>query len=144
MSSIRITVIEDSADAVRRLLELLSKDYNTEMQHISAPPFFDPTIEKSIERFNPALIVLDLLLIGDSDSGKRVLRSLKGSTALRDVPVVVCSKFITTGKRSDQLRKELSDAGAAAALPKVPFPKAEELLRYAKIPYGERAEHVNH
>ena len=131
-NSIRITVIEDSADAVKRLLELLSKDYNTEMQHISAPPFFDSTIEKSIERFNPALIVLDLLLIGDSDSGKRVLRSLKQSPLLKNIPVVVCSKFITKGKKSDQLRKELSDVGAAEALPKVPFPKVSEILRHRR------------
>jgi CheY-like chemotaxis protein len=126
--SIRLTIIEDSADAAKRMLEMFSKKYHTEMQHISFPPFFDESIEEAIKRFHPALIVLDLLLIGDSNSGKRVLRSLKQSPAIKNIPVIVCSKFITSGKKSDQLIKELLEVGAAQVLPKVPFPKVSELM----------------
>jgi DNA-binding response OmpR family regulator len=142
MQAIRVTVIDDSCDAARRIMEMLSKECQTEVQHLGGPPFYSDDIEQAIARFNPALLILDLLLFGDLNSGKRVLRELKQSTSLRDVPVIVCSKYITTGKESDQLVKELLELGAAQVLSKVPFPKAEELLKYAKIPYAIRAEHV--
>lgn len=127
----RITIIEDSRDTQIKFLQTLSLQESVEIQAITTEPFFDEKIEEAIREFNPALIILDLRLTRNNDSGFRVLRKLKESVWLSDIPVVVCSKFITKDS-ADRNRKMAMAYGADAALPKVPFPKAESFLSHAR------------
>src|SRR4051794_3056414 len=127
----RITLIEDSRETQLRLLQSLSLEEEVELQPISTSPFFDERIEAAIKSFNPNLIILDLRLTQDNNSGFRVLRKLKASESLKEIPVVVCSRFLNSSPENENRKKAIS-YGAVAALPKLPFPKAEEFLRYAK------------
>lgn len=128
---IKVTIIEDSRESQIKFLQSIEPEVPVEMQLISAPPFFDRKVEKSITEFNPDLIILDLLLLEETDSGFRVLRQIKESALLKDIPVVVCSKFIGPDP-NDKNRIKALDYGAKAALAKIPFPKSQDFLGYAK------------
>lgn len=101
------------------------------MQLITAPPFLDETIERSTQEFDPNIIVLDLSLIESADSGFSVLRRLKRSDFLMNIPVV-CSKYVGSDP-DDRYRIKALAYGAKVALPKIPFPKAEDFLKYVKL-----------
>jgi hypothetical protein len=124
-------MIDDSRESQIRFLQSLPVDIPVELQMITSPPFFDKDIERAIMKFNPALIVLDLLLLEEVDSGFRILRQLKESEYLKEIPVVVISKFIGSD-RNDKYRRKSLAFGSVAALPKIPFPKPEEFLKYTK------------
>jgi len=129
-------MIEDSRETIIKFLKSLPPNLplseNVELQPISVDPFFDDEIEQAIKEFNPGLIILDLRLKRDEESGFRVLRRLKESALLKNIPVVVCSKYIGKGPNDkNRLRAEKYDV--AAVLPKTPFPKAEEFLKHYKV-----------
>jgi CheY-like chemotaxis protein len=128
---IKVTIIEDSRESQIKFLQSIDPKVPVEMQLISAPPFFDEKVEKSIAEFGPDLIILDLLLLEEIDSGFRVLRQLKDSESLNTIPVVVCSKFIGPDPK-DKNRLKALGFGAAAGLSKTPFPESQDFLRYAK------------
>ncbi len=128
---IKVTIIEDSRESQIKFLQSIDPKVPVEMQLISAPPFFDEKVEKSIAEFGPDLIILDLLLLEEIDSGFRVLRQIKESESLKNIPVVVCSKFIGPNSKDKNRIKSL-DFGAVAALSKTPFPESHDFLKYAK------------
>lgn len=125
----RITVIEDSRESQSKFHRSLP--FGVEMQLITAAPFFDRKIEDVIHKFKPSLIILDMSLIESTDSGFRVLKQLKESKALKDIPVVLCSKFISTDP-ADKYKGKAENLGAVAALPKIPFPDINDFLRFIK------------
>jgi CheY-like chemotaxis protein len=127
----RVTMIEDSRESQLRFLQSLSADEQVDLQPITNEPFFDDEIEMAIRDFNPDLIILDLRLSRNNDSGFRVLRKLKESPHLKDIPVVVCSKYIDSSSK-DPNRLMALEYGAIDALPKIPFPKAGDFLKYAR------------
>ena len=127
----RVTMIEDSRETMIKFLHSLPRDENVEVQAIVIAPFFDNKIEQAIDEFDPDLIILDLLLTRDEESGFRVLRRLKESALLKDIPVVVCSKLISRGS-DDKNRQRAELYNPAAVLPKIPFPEAQEFLNYAR------------
>lgn len=118
-------MIEDSRETQLRFLDSVPVTEIVELQAITVDPFFNDDIEQAIKEFKPDLIILDLRLKRDEDSGFRVLRKLKESS-LRDIPVVVCSKYIRQ-PHDDNWTKAMR-YGAAAALPKIPFPTLEEFF----------------
>lgn len=118
-------MIEDSRESQLRFLESIPASENVELQAITVDPFFNDEIEQAIKQFKPDLIILDLRLKRDEDSGFRVLRKLKESS-LRNIPVVVCSKYIRQPNDDNWIKA--MRYGAAAALPKIPFPKIEEFF----------------
>ncbi|HEV2883105.1 MAG TPA: hypothetical protein VGX24_17685 [Pyrinomonadaceae bacterium] len=124
-------MIEDSRETMIKFLHSLPRDENVEVQAIVIAPFFDNKIEQAIDEFDPDLIILDLLLTRDEESGFRVLRRLKESALLKDIPVVVCSKLISRGS-DDKNRQRAELYNPAAVLPKIPFPEAQEFLNYAR------------
>jgi CheY-like chemotaxis protein len=124
----RITIIEGSRETQARLRKSVPSE--VEIQLITAAPFFDEGIEKVIIEFDPNLIVLDLSLMDNIDSSFRVLKRLKQSNSLRNVPVVLCSMSI--GNRSvDKYKNEALKWGVVAVIPKIPFPSFNELLKYS-------------
>jgi CheY-like chemotaxis protein len=127
----RITMIEDTRETIIKFLHSCPPEELIELQPISVAPFFGKEIEEAIASFNPDLIILDLRLTRDEESGFRVLRQLKESKAVRHVPVVVCSKFISSGLDCANRKRAIS-MGADAALSKAPFPKFEEFISYAR------------
>lgn len=127
----KVTIIDDS--------ELISGElhrhwadarFTVKIQAITSWPFFDQEIEESIARFQPHLIILDILLSDDVDdvySGFMVLRAIKDSELLREIPVVMLSKFIASeGGKYVGRAKSL---GALDALPKFPMGPTAEKIR---------------
>jgi DNA-binding response OmpR family regulator len=127
--ALRVTIIEDSRESQIQFLRSLKKEEEVQLQLISSPPYFDSKVQESMIDFKPDLVILDLLLLEETDSGFRVLRQLKDSKTLKNVPVVVCSKFITNDPK-DQNRIKALGYGAVEALPKIPFPKAGAFLKH--------------
>ena len=128
----RITLIEDSKETQRRFLSSLTQVEEVELQAITVAPFFDSLIEEAIKEFAPDFIIVDLRLMRDVESGFRVLRSLK-SSALADVPVVVCSHLISS-ESGDPNKTRALLLGAIAALPKFPFPSLQDFLNLIEHP----------
>ena len=127
---LRVTAIEDSPASQHKLLDILPQQ--GALQWIRTAPFFDVQIEKAIRDFNPHLIVLDLSLGEEGvDLGLRVLRQLKSSPFISDIPVAVCSLYVGTGA-NDKTRAFARKSGAAIVLPKDPFPDLATLLSVVK------------
>jgi len=112
----------------------LQKTPNAEIQlkSITVAPFFDGAIAKEIVRFNPGLIILEMLLQGRETDGLEVLKKIKASQFLQSIPVVVCSHLFseTDESCSKQLRQRAMDLGDAAVLPKFPYPSYDKLMSY--------------
>jgi len=119
----RVTIIEDSKETQRQFLDSLPESEIVEMQAIMVEPFFNDEIEIAVKEFGPRLIILDLRLDRSEESGFRILRKLRQSS-LKDIPVIVCSKYITSSANDENKKKALR-YGAVAALPKFPFPKIQ-------------------
>ncbi|MEA2204046.1 MAG: hypothetical protein QOE77_822 [Blastocatellia bacterium] len=130
--ALRVTIIEDSRESQIEFLRSLSTKVEVELQSVTGSPFLDERIRRAIKRFKPDLIILDLLLEEDIDSGFRVLGGLKETEDLKNIPVVVCSKFIGRDPK-DENKKRAERLGAALALPKIPFPRAEKLLEPLRL-----------
>lgn len=125
----RVTIIDDSKETQKKLIESVA---SLELQSFTAPPFFDERIEKRIAEFRPQVILLDLYLLNDADSGFRVLRRLKYSPLLKGIPVIVISKYIDSPENKYAIRAR--EFGAEAALPKVPFDKIIESITKKLLP----------
>jgi CheY-like chemotaxis protein len=128
----RVTIIENTRETQIQFLKQLPSGVDVEVQPITAAPFFDEKIERVISEFNPDLIILDLLLSVDIQSGFRVLRYLKESKSLKDIPVVVCSKFVGDEGSKKENKKTALELGAVATFSKEDFPKPTKFLQYAK------------
>jgi CheY-like chemotaxis protein len=126
---IRITVIDDSRESTLWLLRSMPE--GGELQTISSSPFFDQSIEDAIVLFSPDLILLDLLLEANVQSGFRVLRSLRMSARTTNIPVVVYSKFIGPSK-DDRYRLDALRFGAVGALSKIPPIAFQDLMPFIK------------
>ena len=96
---LRFTFIDDDRGIVAEFLRQLDADRHAEIQTISSSPFLDEFLEKTIARFEPDLIVLDLFLQIDTLSGERILRGLRRSERLRGIGVVLLSSFLDEGHK---------------------------------------------
>jgi len=121
----RITLIDDSRETQLRFLASVQEE--VELQAITVAPFFDDQVETAIKEFDPDLIVIDLHLTRSEESGFRVLRLLKESS-VSNIPIVVCSRFISDTSEDANKAKALL-LGAIAALPKFPFPTLQDLFK---------------
>lgn len=122
----KITIIDDSKETLKKFEESLAQDVKIQFQCITSPPFFDKRIERAILEFKPDLIILGLYLLNDIESGFEVLRQLKKSTELKNIPVVVISKYIVNSH--DKYALKAKKLGAVVAIPKIPFPNVEKLI----------------
>jgi CheY-like chemotaxis protein len=129
-SCMKISFIDDSRETLTQFLEGLPRDTIVEVQAIDAE-FFNPAVAAALARFQPDLIILDLLLKEDMESGFRVLRKLKTSDNLKGIPVVVCSKYISDTEKGRETAARAVSLGAIAALSKIPFPSFEHFAKLA-------------
>jgi CheY-like chemotaxis protein len=102
------------------------------MQAITTEPFFSAEIETEIREFRPDLIILDLLLSEEPESGLRVLRKIKTSQVLGHIPVLVSSKFINSTSSGRKWRAKVIEKGAVDGCDKYMTLSVELLLRFAK------------
>jgi CheY-like chemotaxis protein len=82
---------------------------------VSEPPWLDKATQKRIEEFKPDLIVLDLVLQKGIESGERVLRNLRDSEELKDIPVFVYSSHVSCDRTNEQrvtAEKKYNNLGA--------------------------------
>jgi DNA-binding response OmpR family regulator len=115
-----ILVVDDDAKIVRLVKTYLERDG---FQIVTAGD--GPAALEAIERYRPALVVLDLMLpILD---GRAVIRAVRSDEEGRDTPILVLSARGSTGDRIAGL-----EDGADDYLPK-PFSPAELVLRIRSI-----------
>ncbi len=125
----RIVIFDDSREALKRFVERL-QGTAVELRMYRRPKL-DDSIREALQKFQPQLIVVGLLMGESREDGYKLIKQLHEVDTLKDVPIVVCSKLIND---SDLGRKEkersLSTPGLVAAYGKIPnFPPAEELFR---------------
>lgn len=85
------------------------------------------TAEDQLLRTDPDLVITDLNLFEHPSSGVRLIRRIK---EVSNVPIVVCSKYISPMSPEESLSAQwgLPDGTVASILPKFPFPTADQLL----------------
>lgn len=124
----RVLILEDSEGDIERYRKAL-KD-RAECFYLS-PVKPNAELMKAIQDFDPDLIVADLMLGGLKESkrypGANIIRAIREDSQLKLKPIVVCSKYISPLEIDPEapgvLRKEIDKA-----LPKFPFPTADDLL----------------
>jgi len=126
----KIFIIDDSKDTIDRFKE--SSPSDVEIQSLTCASRLDDKYERRINEFGPDLIILDLLLSQTVESGFRVLRQLKASYLLKNIPVVVWSMYIGEACQLKRNKERALRLGAVAATSKCPFPKWDQILEYAK------------
>ncbi len=88
----RIVIFDDSRDALQRFAERLQGAV-VELR-MYRHPVLDASIRMDLSAFQPHLIVVDLLMGGSREEGYNLIKELHEVEALKDIPIVVCSKFI--------------------------------------------------
>lgn len=120
MKEYKVTIIDDSSASQEKFKEIFPT--NIEIQPFTQYPFF---YENEIKEFNPNLIIVDLQLDEDKGgnlAGLRIIRKLKEVDDLKNIPVVVVSKFV--GEAFDYKKKAI-ESGADFVYKKIPFPKVK-------------------
>jgi DNA-binding response OmpR family regulator len=116
----KIVLVDDST-TIHLLLRIAFKQY----PEIQIATLGDPTTAAEFVRCEkPDLVLLDVNM--PQSSGKKVIRDIKSSADLQDVPVA----FLTADDGADE-RKELLDIGAWYVFKKPFMPKtfADELIK---------------
>jgi PleD family two-component response regulator len=125
----RIVIFDDSKGALRRFVQRF-EGINVEMQMYSRPKL-DDSIRQNLEKLDPELIVVGLMMGESLEDGYYLIKELHEFEPLREVPIVVASKYINdTAFGRKEKEKCLKTPGVVAAYSKFPnFPPAQELLR---------------
>ena len=123
---IRITMIDSNEGRIKRFLGL-KHEVSLEIQPIRVAPFYDGKIDNAVQNFSPDLIITDLRLTRDADSGYSTIRHYREK--FPDTPIICWSNFISFNQE-DNYRKKAILNGATDALPTIPFPSSADLLKY--------------
>ncbi len=124
----RVLVLEDSPGDVER--------YQQALQDRAKCLFLSPVqatdeLMKTIREFDPALIVVDLMLGGEINQrkypGARIIKTIREDSRLKGKHIVVCSKYISPEDKNPSA-PDVPPGAIDKALPKFPFPTADDLL----------------
>jgi len=134
--SARITMIDTKPSMERYVQKFLAAyphiDFRIQPLGMEVSPFYDKFIDDSVRRFNPDLFLTEIY-VGEGINFS-VLRHYLDT--FPNLPVVCCSKFISFSGAGRGNYERALKYGAVAALPKIPFPSALDILRY--VPGLER------
>src|SRR3989339_1016941 len=130
----RIVLFDDSDAVAEELEELCSKAGAPVELHRCPGPTIDASLEGCLVAFRPHLFIVDLLMGSSHNDGMKVMRRLHQIPTLQAVPIVVCSKFITSSDRGRAVQRECMDMpGVVAAYGKIPsYPDISRLLTHAR------------
>ncbi len=127
----RIAIFDDSLESYNRFSKLFSA-FKVKIKAFFRPEITDK-IYKELELFNPDLIVVDLMMGESKLEGYRIIRKLSENKTLRNVSIVIWSKFITDSHfGSKEKERCLSFPGVVAVYGKYPGPSAKEFLRHVQ------------
>ena len=127
-----IVIFDDSKDAIKRFRENM-ENFNVQILPIRNPSIND-SILKKIQNFKPQLFIVDLLMGESKIEGYNIIKKINRSKLFENIPIVVCSKFISDTPAGKKEKEEcLSFPGVVDALSKFPnYPSGEEILKYIK------------
>lgn len=97
----KIYIVDDDPEIVASLTTVLSTHgYEVKAQNDEAD------LDRNLQGFEPALIILDVMFPEDSSAGFRIARRLKDDPSLRRIPILMLSavneKGIYVGKFSNR------------------------------------------
>ena len=97
----KIYIIDDDQDIVESIsMVLKANDYEVAAQ------YNDEDVIENISKFNPDLIILDVIFPEDHSAGFKIARALKSDDKLVKIPIIMLSavneKGIFMGRFSDQ------------------------------------------
>lgn len=120
--NLRVTVIDDDRDVLELFHVLLVELGYEVLAYPDAMPGIDQLIDSK-----PDLIIVDLGLPPEREqlTGSQVIHSARSSTALRDVPIIVCSAAVD---RLHEMWPDLMERGDIQQLQK-PF----DLLTFERV-----------
>ena len=127
----KIVLFEDSLETAQAYKQ--SAHGEPVLLSIYSSPFLTSQEIEEITELDPDLFVVDLLLGSSRNDGYGLIRSLREIIALREVPIVVVSKFINSSQCGQQVVKTVLSLGASAAFGKIPsLPSVSTLLSYCR------------
>lgn len=97
----KIYIIDDDQDIVESIsMVLKANDYEVAAQ------YNDEDVIENVSKFNPDLIILDVIFPEDHSAGFKIARALKSNDKLVKIPIIMLSavneKGIFMGRFSDQ------------------------------------------
>jgi len=97
----KIYIIDDDQDIVESIsMVLKANDYEVAAQ------YNDEDVIENVSKFNPDLIILDVIFPEDHSAGFKIARALKSDDKLVKIPIIMLSavneKGIFMGRFSDQ------------------------------------------
>jgi len=93
----KIYIIDDDVDIVASLeISLRGAGYEVASQHD------DTNLVENISRFNPAIIILDVMFPGDQEAGFKMARTIKHADEISAIPIIMLT---SVNQDSDFLSK---------------------------------------
>ncbi len=124
----RVLILEDSKGDIDRYQAALRG--RAECLYLS-PVKVTPELMEAIRRFDPELIVVDLMLGAETGMkaypGARIVGAICNDSQLKEKRIIVCSKYINPMEK-DPKAPDVPRGAIDKALPKFPFPTADDLL----------------
>ena len=103
----RIFIFDDSIEVHNRYKQILA-GYQVWLQTSRIPEISDNT-EVALIRFNPDLVIVDLLMGSSREDGYTLISQLREIHALKATPILVCSKLINSSAEGCRERKIVED-----------------------------------
>lgn len=102
-------VLFDDCETAKEEFEDLWAEVGTRIQLLWLPrPRIDMSVQQELLSFRPDLFVIDLMMGRSDRDGLDIIRRLQNIPELREVPIVVCSKFVNSSTQGQQLEAECS------------------------------------
>jgi CheY-like chemotaxis protein len=126
----KVVIFDDSVVTLDRYRALFS-DHRVSLITVTIP-VINPDLEVRLIRFDPDLIVVDLLMGESREDGYFLIQQIRSHHALLSVPIIVCSKLVNSSQigviEKGQIEAML---GKGTAYMKVPdLPSATDLLKH--------------
>jgi DNA-binding response OmpR family regulator len=100
----KIYIIDDDRDIVESLsIVLKSNGYEVSAQ------YDDENVVKNVIKYNPDLIILDVMFPENSSAGFNIARDLKKDTKSKNIPVIMLSAINERGSYAGRFSNEDAD-----------------------------------
>lgn len=128
-----IVVIDDSKDA----LQNYAKIFNGSQHDLKmfCRPSIDQNTKKILINYKPNLFIIDLLMGKGHEDGYDTIRELQEIEPLKEVPIIIVSKFISNTIKGGKIKEECENLpGVVNVYSKYPhYPSLQDIIMNINI-----------
>lgn len=133
--TVRVALFEDSVAARAIWEKLVFSGHAVEVITLE-DPLFPEAKRKELAEFNPEILVVDLVMGTSRFDGYNLLKEISADQRFQGLPVVVCSKLISSSLAGQEVMNAVREIkGVKAVFPKLPdYPSYDDIISVLNLP----------